>query len=94
MGARSPVEEMGGPTRMWAYGTGGDGANHPEYERRLTLVERLIKEYAVAFPNRARFIRTGIDPVPETWINKRLEEVGENWRIAQQNGRLVMPRIE
>lgn len=93
-GARSNLELGGEPTNLWMYGYGGDGASHPEFARRVTLLERFIEEYYKAFPNRATFIRVGIDPMPENWVNKRLEETGESWRVTQRDGRFILPQLQ
>ncbi len=93
-GARSGFEEMGAPTETWAYGRGGDSANHPEFTRRMALIETFIEDYFQAFPDRAHFIRAGIDLMPENWVNKRLEEVGEPWRVIQREGRFILPQMK
>lgn len=92
-GARSPLEEMERPTSTWTFGSGGDGADHPELKRRVDLLERFINDYYIMFPNRARFIRVGIDLMPESWVNKKLEEAGEAWRVVQKDGRFLLPRL-
>lgn len=89
----SPGERLNLPTNMWPYGYGGAGANAPEYDRRLFILTQLRNEYLVAFPDDARFIHAGIDTVPEHWINKRLEELGERWRIELWRGGYVMPAL-
>ena len=94
MGARSPMEENGSSTATWMYGCGGNGGNHPEFDRRVKVLLRFIDEYFVAFPDRATFIRAGIDLMPENWINKRLEEEAESWRVEQRDGRFIMPNLE
>lgn len=93
-GAKSPFEEREEATSLWTYGFGGDGMNHPEFVRRLELLETFINEYYEIFPNRAPFVRVGIDLMPEKWVNKRLGEVGEAWRVIQREGRFILPRIE
>lgn len=74
------------PTALWPYGYGGAGANSPEYDRKLDLLIRFRNEYLEAFPGERRFIDAGVDPVPIRWINKRLEEEGEDWRVVLADG--------
>lgn len=88
----SPGERLGLPTDSWAFGYGGAGANRPEYDRRLVLLTRIRHEYASAFPHDWKFIEAGIDPVPMSWVNKRLEELGEQWRVVgMHDGGYIMP---
>ena len=90
----SAGENLNMPTTDWPYGYGGAGANAPEYDRRITLLARLRAEYLAAFPGDAPFINAGVDPVPLRWINKRLEEHGESWRVpGMRDGGYIMPMI-
>jgi hypothetical protein len=90
---RSPGEVAGLPTELWKYGRGGAGANSPEFNRRLGILTKIRTEYVEAFPDTAPFINGGIDQVPASWVNKRLEELGEGWRIALENGGYKMPPL-
>lgn len=90
-GARSPLEGQDMPTDMWGYGYGGSGANHHEYDRRLVILKSIRTEYMVKFPHEVPFLEAGIDPVPLNWVNKRLEELQEPWRVEMANGGYVMP---
>lgn len=92
-GARGPMESMGGPTASWPYGRGGAGANHPEYNKRISLLAEIRNEYKTIFQNEVPFIEAGIDPVPIAWINKRLEERGESWRVEMSNGGYILPPL-
>lgn len=92
-GARSPLECQNMPTDMWGYGYGGSGANHPEYQRRLVILKSIRTEYMNKFPHEVPFIDAGIDPVPINWVNKRLEELQEDWRIEMANGGYIMPAL-
>jgi hypothetical protein len=80
-GARSPTEREDIPTNMWSYGRGGSGENHPEYNRRIVLLKNIRLEYMDKFSEEVPFIEAGVDIVPINWVNKRLEELHENWRI-------------
>jgi hypothetical protein len=77
----SPGERLNLPTQMWPYGYGGRGGNKPEYDRRLKILTQMREEYMSAFPDDVVFINAGIDQVPIRWVNKRLEEIGEDWRV-------------
>jgi hypothetical protein len=79
---------------LWQYGRGGAGANASEYDRRLALLTRFRNEYVAAFPDTAAFINAGVDPVPASWINKRLEESGEAWRVELKDGVYKLPPLE
>lgn len=87
-------ERMNLPTDMWKYGYGGQGANHPEYDRRLTVLIRVRQEYIEAFPDEAPFIQAGVDQVPVQWVNKRLEELTELWRVREGVLCYEMPPLE
>lgn len=90
---KSPAELENLPTDMWRYGYGGYGANNPEYERRLRVLTQVREEYMKAFPDDVKFIQAGIDPVPLNWVNKRLEELGEAWRVELKAGGYVLPPL-
>lgn len=92
-GAVGPLERANGPTHLWPIGRGGVGANDPEYDRRLMILKRLRAEYADAFPERVPFIDAGVDQVPVAWINKRLEETGEPWRVEMGPVGYVLPPL-
>ena len=90
---KSPAELQNMPTEFWRYGYGGSAANHPEYERRLKLLTQIRQEYLQAFPDDTKFIEAGIDAVPINWVNKRLEEIGETWRVDLTDGGYVLPPL-
>jgi hypothetical protein len=88
-----PGEKMGMQTSMWRAGYGGRGANAPEYDRRLKLLTPIRHEYMEMFPDDVMFIEAGVDPVPINWVNKRLEETGETWRVELANGGYLLPPL-
>ena len=93
-GARGPTERLGFQTDLWGYGRGGSGANHPEYERRLTLMLESREEYMARFPEERRFIEAGVDHVPSDWINQRLAERGERWQVSDAyEGGYILPAL-
>ncbi|MEZ7195376.1 hypothetical protein [Pseudodesulfovibrio karagichevae] len=94
--AISPAQRIGSSTDMWKYGCGGRGANAPEYDRRLSVLTEIRSEYMAMFPDDVIFIQAGIDPVPTDWVNARLREKGEGWRIGVDiiDGGYVMPSLE
>ena len=67
--------------------------NHPEYNRRLELITRYRREFCTTLPNRARYIEAGVELVPATWINARLTEEGETWRVEMRDGCYILPPI-
>jgi len=93
-GARSPLERMGGPTNMWHYGRGGSGCNHPEYDRRISLLKKIREEYMLQFPDEVPFIEAGVDQVPVNWINKKLQELSEFWSVEMGAGGYILPALE
>lgn len=92
-GARGPMERSGGPTSLWRFGKGGAGGNAPEYNRRLALLAQIRREYMDAFPDEIPFIEAGVDPVPTNWVNKRLEELGEQWTVELDQGGYALPPL-
>lgn len=92
-GARGPTERFGFGTDTWGFGRGGSSPNLPEYNRRLSLLQHIRGEYISKFPADASFIEAGIDPVPIDWINQRLVELGESWRVALGKAGYVLPAL-
>jgi len=90
----SPGERMNLPTAMWPYGYGGRGANAPEYDRRLRILAEIRAEFMKAFPDDVVFVEAGIDVVPISWVNKRLEELGESWRVTLKDGGYELPPLK
>jgi hypothetical protein len=46
------------------------------------------------FPDGAGFINAGIDQEPIMWVNKRLEELAEDWRVEMENGGYKLPPLK
>lgn len=90
---RSPAEVAGMPSFAWGFGRGGWGANAPEYDRRLAIMIRICDEYMEKFPNDAQYIRAGIDRVPVAWVNTRLSEINEIWRVDQGAEGFILPPL-
>jgi hypothetical protein len=90
----SQGERLNLPTAMWPYGYGGRGANNPEYDRRLKILTKIREEYMKVFPDGAGFINAGIDQEPIMWVNKRLEELAEDWRVEMENGGYKLPPLK
>ena len=78
---RSPAEVAGMETRIWPYGRGGAGGNLPEFDRRMDVLTQIRRYYMELLPDTIPYLESGIDQVPINFINKRLEELGEQWRI-------------
>lgn len=81
--ARGPAERFGIRTEMWGFGRGGHGANAPEGDRRLILLQRICDEYRKKIPYDAAYINAGIMSVPVDWVNQRLAELKEKWAVSQ-----------
>ena len=91
--ARGPTERFGFPTSSWGFGRGGTGSNAPEYDRRIALLRQFRAEYFQRFPYDFVFVEAGIDRVPADWINQRLLEIGELWRVEDGPDGYVMPLL-
>jgi hypothetical protein len=86
-------EVNNGPTMFWKYGRGAIGGNATEYNRRLAILTMIRQEYFREFPDETQFINAGVEQVPVNWVNKRLEELGETWRVELQDGGYKMPPL-
>jgi hypothetical protein len=91
--AKGPMEVENGETSFWKYGRGGIGGNAPEFNRRMALLTKIRADYLQEFPSERAFVEAGIDPVPIKWVNKRLEEIGETWRVDLRDGGYVLPPL-
>lgn len=81
---------------MWKYSCGGRGVTAPECNRRLERLTEFRNEYMKMFPDAVVFISAGVEQVPTEWINARLRETDEPWRIGDTivDGEYVMPPLE
>ena len=92
--APSPAESEDQPTYFWQFGRGGVGANAAAYNRRLSILTQLRQQYVHLFPDDELFINAGVDQVPVHFINKRLEEIGETWRVKlNSDGGYILPDL-
>jgi hypothetical protein len=85
-GARGTLQNMGYPTALWNAGMGGRGANSPEATRRLKILSQIRQEYLIKFPQDSLTVEAGIEDIELQWVNKRLEEKGEVWRVLARSG--------
>jgi len=92
-GARGPTERLGFLTVIWGPGRGGSGRNRPEYDRRIKVLKTIRTEYMAKFPEDVPFIEAGVDQVPVDWVNQRLKELSEDWRIEICAGGYVLPAL-
>lgn len=58
-----------------------DGGNTPEYHRRALLLGKLSQEYILSHDGISPALAAGTEPVPADWMNQRLEQMGEAWRV-------------
>jgi hypothetical protein len=72
---------------------GRQGANAPEYDRRLQLLWKFCDEFKAKFPERACFVNAGIDRVPIDWVNQRLVEENENWSVDAGADGFILPAL-
>jgi hypothetical protein len=80
-GGRGPLDKFGTPSRMWGVGRGGRGGCTPEFIRLSPVLSGICSEYLQRFPQNAPFINAGLEQVPTDWLNQRLVELGEQWRV-------------
>jgi hypothetical protein len=71
----------------------GAGANAPEYNRRIALLTTIRREFMDAFPEKVPYINAGVDPIPINWVNKRLEELKEDWRVKMGDRGYILPPL-
>jgi hypothetical protein len=80
-GGRGPTDRFGTPSHMWGIGRGGRGGNTPEFIRLSEVLHSICGEYLLRFPQDAPSINAGLEQVPTDWLNQRLVELGERWRV-------------
>jgi hypothetical protein len=52
-----------------------------EQARRDGIIEALVREYVNSRGDVSSQIRAGTELPPKDWLNRRLEELGEPWRV-------------
>jgi hypothetical protein len=52
-----------------------------ETSRRKSVVAKLRQEYVFSHDGLSPALLDGTEPVPPDWMNKRLEQMGESWRV-------------
>jgi hypothetical protein len=92
--AKGPTERFGISSFMWGFGRGGAGANHPEYDRRVRLLSAICQEYKTKLPEDSFYIDAGIERVPSDWVNQRLLESGESWRVLDGETGFLLPLLQ
>jgi hypothetical protein len=50
-------------------------------------------EYLAKFPQDTTYIEAGVEPVPIDWINQRLVELRENWRVDTGLNGYILPAL-
>jgi hypothetical protein len=53
----------------------------PESTRRNVLLQNLRQEYILSHDGLSPALLAGTEPVPADWMNKRLEQMGQSWRV-------------
>jgi hypothetical protein len=90
----SPAELDNWPSQSWRYGYGGRTADTPIGKYRIEVLTRIRREYMDAFPEDVSHIDAGVLQVPINWVNKRLEELNETWRVTEGKDGYVLPRLD
>ena len=70
-----------GLTGNEGYGQGGRGANTPEYDRSLRVLNLLSAEYQKKHPRNPMTPMPGLLMPPVEWVNRRLAEERESFRV-------------
>jgi hypothetical protein len=52
-----------------------------EHSRRNSVVGKLRQEYVLSHDGLSPALLAGTEPVPPDWMNTRLEQMGELWRV-------------
>jgi hypothetical protein len=76
------------PNGHWIseYGRGGNGSNAPQYNERLNIIGELNAEYMKAHPKLGGDHWTSKTAVPLEWLNRRLTQLGKDWRVRITDG--------
>lgn len=89
-GAESPLKKMFSPEELEQLkkigvpmnaGAGGNGGNTPEYDRRVRVLQSLSTEFSKKHPEYCLAPMPGVNMPPVNWINTRLEEIKETFRV-------------
>jgi|GEM_PF-5603278 hypothetical protein len=66
-----------------------------EVSRRRQLLERLRGEYILSHDNISAAMMAGTEELPADWVNKRLQELGEQWKVSErQQPPLTVPTTD
>jgi hypothetical protein len=60
-------------------------AGKPELGHRSDLLARLRQEFILSHDNISPAMAAGLENPPTDWINQRLEQLGETWRVPPAN---------
>jgi hypothetical protein len=55
--------------------------NSPEVKRRQAMLQALRNEYILSHDGISTALLAGLEWPPSEWINRRLKELGEKWRV-------------
>jgi len=61
-------------------------APESESARRNLLLSKLRQEYIFSHDGLSSALLAGTEPVPAEWMNKRLAQMGELWRVRVKGG--------
>jgi hypothetical protein len=90
----SGAEFQNWPTEMWKFGGGGRGGDTSVGKHRIEVLIRIRREYMATFPEDVSHIEAGVSQVPINWVNKRLEELNETWRVTEGKNGYALPRLD
>jgi hypothetical protein len=82
------------PTEMWKFGYGGRGGDTTIGKHRIEVLRRIRSEYMAMFPEDVSHIEAGVFQAPINWVNKRLEELNETWRVTEGENGYALPRLD
>lgn len=93
-GGRGPSDRFGTPSNLWGAGRGGRGSCTPECSRILEVLSGVCREYSERFPDEAPYIDAGLEQVPTDWLNQRLVEMDERWRVDEDGDRRALRQLD
>lgn len=78
---------VGKPVEKRLFGQLTTGAGEEEPKRRTGILNALRNEYILSHDNISSAMLAGLEMPPADWLNKRLAQLGESWRVSDSNRR-------
>jgi len=81
------TQQLGSVIEDWK-ALGSKSPTAQEAAQRVMLLERLRREYILSHDGISPALAAGTELPPQDWINGRLHELGQNWRIKIMDDKL------